>query len=104
MILVVQKFRKNGIFVTFSLYVSTFISPVRKLTMFMEMYMQGKAGFTRFLEIMRTEPELRDAPDAEVLPRAKGVVEYRGVGFSYGAGTEVLKDIDLTIQPGETKR
>ena len=88
--------------VTFSLYVSTFISPVRKLTMFMEMYMQGKAGFTRFLEIMRTEPEIRDAPDAAVLPRAEGNVEYRNVSFAYGEGGEVLKDVNLTIRPGES--
>ena len=88
--------------VTFSLYVSAFISPVRKLTMFMEMYMQGKAGFTRFLEIMRTEPEISDTPDAMILPRAKGVVEYRGVCFSYGDGVEVLKNVNLIIRPGES--
>ena len=88
--------------VTFTLYVSTFIAPVRKLAMFMEMYMQGKAGFHRFLEIMSTEPEIRDAPDAEVLPRAKGAVEYRDVSFSYDDGTEVLKNINVTVAPGES--
>ena len=88
--------------VTFTLYVSTFVAPIRKLTMFMEMYMQGKAGYHRFLEIMRTEPEIQDAPDAEVLPRATGEVEYRNVGFSYGDGTEVLKNINVKIAPGES--
>ena len=42
--------------VTFSLYVSTFVSPLRKLAQFSEQYMQGSAGYSRFLEIMRTEP------------------------------------------------
>jgi len=87
--------------VTFTLYVSTFIAPVRKLAQFMEMYMQGKAGFSRFLEIMSTEPEVRDAPDAAELPRAEGAVEYRGVSFSYADGTKVLRDVNLTIRPGE---
>ena len=50
--------------ITFSLYVSTFVSPVRKLTQFAELYMQGTAGFARFLEVMRTEPTIKDAPDA----------------------------------------
>ena len=50
--------------ITFTLYVSTFINPVRKLAQFAEIYMQGAAGFERFLEIMRTEPEIVDAPDA----------------------------------------
>ena len=88
--------------VTFSLYVSTFIAPVRKLAMFMEMYVQGKAGYSRFLEIMRTQPEIRDAPDAIDLPRAQGAVEYRNVSFSYGDGSQVLKDVNLSIRPGES--
>ena len=88
--------------VTFTLYVSTFVTPMRKLINFMEMYMQGKAGFSRFLEIMRTEPEIQDAPDAVELPRAKGAVEYRKVSFSYDDGTEVLRDINLSIAPGES--
>lgn len=47
--------------VTFSLYVSTFVTPVRKLASFSEVYMQGTAGFSRFLELMRTEPDVQDA-------------------------------------------
>ena len=88
--------------VTFTLYVSTFVSPVRKLAMFMEMYMQGKAGFTRFLEIMRTEPEIRDAADAAELDDVRGEVAYRDVSFSYKDGVPVLTDINLTIRPGES--
>lgn len=88
--------------VTFTLYVSTFVSPIRKLTMFMEMYMQGKAGYHRFLEIMRTEPEIQDAPDAQVLPRAQGSVEYRDVSFSYDDGTRVLDHVSFSVAPGES--
>ena len=87
--------------ITFTLYVSTFISPVRKLAQFMEQYMQGSAGFSRFLEIMRTEPEIKDAPDALVLGHVRGEIEYRNVSFAYGGGEQVLKDINLTIRPGE---
>lgn len=88
--------------ITFTLYVSAFVSPVRKLAQFMEMYMQGSAGFLRFLEVMRTEPEIKDAPDAAVLDSVRGEICYKDVSFSYDDGTEVLKDIDLTIHAGES--
>ena len=87
---------------TFTLYVSTFVTPVRKLAQFSEVYMQGTAGFSRFLELMRTEPTIKDAPDARELKDVKGAVEYRGVGFRYGEDKPwVLRDIDLKVAPGE---
>ena len=87
---------------TFTLYVSTFVTPVRKLAQFSEVYMQGTAGFSRFLELMRTEPAIKDAPDARELKDVKGAVEYRGVGFRYGEDKPwVLRDIDLKVAPGE---
>ena len=87
--------------ITFSLYVSTFVSPVRKLAQFSEQYMQGSAGFERFLEIMRTEPEIKDAPDARELSDVKGSAEYRDVSFAYSNGVPVLSHINLKIEPGE---
>ena len=87
---------------TFTLYVSTFVTPVRKLAQFSEVYMQGTAGFSRFLELMRTEPAIKDAPDAKELKDVKGAVEYRGVGFRYGEDKPwVLRGIDLKVAPGE---
>ena len=88
--------------ITFTLYVSAFVSPLRKLVMFMEQYTQGSAGFARFLEIMRTEPEIRDAPDAVELKDVKGDIAYENVSFRYKDGPDVLKDIDLTIRSGES--
>ena len=87
---------------TFTLYVSTFTGPVRKLAQFMEIYTQGTAGFSRFLELMRTEPEITDAPDAVDLKDVRGEIRYDHVDFSYQDGTEVLRDINVRIRPGET--
>ncbi len=87
---------------TFTLYVSIFTSPVRKLAQFMEIYTQGTAGFSRFLEIMRTEPEIMDAPDAVDLRDIKGRITYENVDFHYNDGTEVLKNINVTVEPGTT--
>ncbi|MBQ9027154.1 MAG: ABC transporter ATP-binding protein [Lachnospiraceae bacterium] len=88
--------------VTFTLYVSTFTAPIRKLMQFMEIYTQGMSGFDRFVELMRTEPEIQDAPDAKILHDVKGDIRFEDVSFSYGDGTKVLDHIDLHIAPGET--
>jgi len=88
--------------VTFTLYVSAFVTPLRRLVMFMEQYTQGSACFARFLEIMRTEPEIRDAPDAKELQNVRGEIRCEHVNFHYNENTETLRDVDLAIRPGES--
>ncbi len=88
--------------ITFSLYISVFINPIRRLTQFSEIYMQGMAGFTRFLEVMNTEPAVTDAPDARELESVRGEVEYRDVSFAYANGVPVLEHVSLRIEPGRT--
>lgn len=87
--------------VTFTLYVTTFVTPIRKLAQFAELYMQGTAGFERFLELMRTEPTLNDRKDAKSLTNVKGRVEYRHVSFNYDKA-DVLHDVSITVEPGKT--
>ena len=87
--------------ITFTLYVSTFVTPLRKLVMFAEQYMQGSAGLARFLEIMRTEPEIQDAPDAKELGNVRGEIELKDVSFHYSNGIPVLSHINLHVAPGE---
>nr|MCR4804879.1 ABC transporter ATP-binding protein/permease [Clostridia bacterium] len=90
---------------TFTLYVSTFTTPIRKLVNFMEQYMAGTAGFTRFLEVMRTTAQVQDAPDAVELKDAKGHIEFKDVSFTYseteGHRPFALQHVDLEIKPGE---
>ena len=88
--------------ITFTLYVSTFLTPVRKLAQFMEVYAQGSAGFDRFVELMRTQPEISDAPDAVELRDVRGEIRFEDVCFSYQEGVPVLEHIRLCIAPGET--
>ena len=88
--------------ITFSLYVTTFISPIRKLSNFAELFSNGFAGLHRFIELMATEPAIQDAPDAMELSAVQGKVELSHVSFAYDQGDEVLHDVDLTVQPGET--
>ena len=87
--------------ITFSLYITTFVNPIRRLSQFSETYMQGMAGFSRFLEVMNTEPAVTDAPDAKELGEVEGEVEYRDVSFSYRNGLPVLRHVNLHVKPGE---
>ena len=88
--------------ITFSLYITTFVNPIRRLSQFSETYMQGMAGFSRFLEVMNTEPAVTDAPDAKVLGEVAGEVEYRDVSFSYQNSLPVLRHVNLHVKPGES--
>ena len=88
--------------ITFSLYVSTFVAPIRTLVFFMETFTDGMAGFQRFLELMRTPSAVQDLPDATTLDDVRGEVEFRDVCFRYRDEVPVLEHIDLAIAPGET--
>ncbi|MCD7769925.1 MAG: ABC transporter ATP-binding protein/permease [Oscillospiraceae bacterium] len=88
--------------VTFSLYVTSFVSPIRRLSNFTEVFANGMAGLRRFVALMRTDPTLADAPDARELTAVKGAVDVEHVDFSYQEGRPVLHDVDLHIRPGET--
>ena len=88
--------------VTFALYISTFLTPVRKLAAFVEQYLNGMAGFKRFVELMRVQPEVADAPGAKVMPAAKGDIDIDDVSFSYDGGETVLDHISIHIPQGET--
>jgi len=88
--------------VTFTLYINTFLSPVRKLSAFVEQFLNGMAGFKRFVELMRTEPAIQDSPDAKEMGTAKGDILIDDVSFHYDEGEEVLDHVSIHIPVGET--
>ena len=87
---------------TFTLYITTFVNPIRKLANFAEMFANGTAGLERFVEIMRTEPALDDAPDAKELSKVNGAIDVDHVSFAYEGELDVLHDVSLHVNPGET--
>ena len=88
--------------VTFCLYISSFVSPMRKLSGFSEMFANGFAGLHRFVAIMRTEPTLMDKENAPDLKDVKGEIQVKEVSFAYDGDLDVLQDVSLTVAPGET--
>ena len=88
--------------ITFSLYVTTFVTPVRKLSNFSETFANGMAGLRRFSELMQLEPSVQDAPDAQPLTHVAGRIDVDRVDFSYECGLPVLHEISVQVAPGET--
>ena len=88
--------------ITFSLYIATFVTPMRKLSTFSELFANGFAGLNRFVEIMRTEPTIRDSKGAKPLETVKGEITVDHVSFAYDGDLAVLHDVSLQVAPGET--
>lgn len=86
----------------YALYINVVVSPINILVEFLETFQKGFAGFKRFVEIIDTDTEIKDSPDAEILSYVKGKIEYNNVDFSYDGNSEILNNLNLTIEPGKT--
>jgi ATP-binding cassette subfamily B protein len=91
-----------GGFVGFLLLVNVFFRPLEKIAAVLEVYPKGIAGFQRYLDLLATEPEIADGPDAQPAPALKGAIAFDHVGFFYDEGRPVLHDVTLDVRPGET--
>ena len=87
---------------TFNLYIASFTSPMRKLSSFSETFASSLAGLNRFVNIMRTEPTVQDTPDAMPLTDVRGEISVEDVSFSYEENQEVLQNVSLKVEAGET--
>ncbi len=90
-------------YVAYLMFVSTLLTSIRRIVEFSEQFQQGISGIERFLEVMETEPEIRDAKDAKELSGVRGEVEFCDVSFHYEAeGQNVLTHLNLHVTPGES--
>ena len=87
----------------YALYIGIFISPIQILVELVEMMQKGLSGFRRFLDVMETEPEIKDAPDAVELKDVKGRVCYEDVSFHYSDDeATVLSHVSIEIPAGKS--
>lgn len=91
-----------GEFMAFLLLSNIFFRPIEKINAVIESYPKGIAGFKRYIEIMDTEPEIQDKPNAITLEQVKGNIRFENVSFSYEPGRKILDGINLSIKAGET--
>ncbi|MGC0224252.1 ABC transporter ATP-binding protein [Pseudooceanicola nitratireducens] len=92
----------TGGFVAFLLLVGVFFRPLDKIAAVIEVYPRGIAGFRRYLDLMQTQPDVADRPDALPAPAFRGTVTFENVHFDYGDDRPVIRDINLHVGAGET--
>ncbi len=84
------------------MFINFFLQPIRQLTGFVQQYELGMTGFDRFLELMAVQPQITDSPQAKALTSVEGRIEIVNVSFEYENSEQVLHDVSLTVEPGET--
>ncbi len=92
----------QGALVAFLLYVSRFFQPVRDIAMRYNSLLATMASGERIFQLLDTEPEVQDKPEAFALPPVRGHVQFDHVSFWYEPGKPVLKDVCFEVQPGQT--
>ena len=91
-----------GLALGFTLYIQRFFNPVRDIVLQYTMLQRAMAGAHRIFEVLDTQPEIVDPPEAIVLADIEGRVDFCDVDFSYIAGIPVLEKFDLHVSAGET--
>ncbi|HET8647749.1 MAG TPA: ABC transporter ATP-binding protein, partial [Vicinamibacteria bacterium] len=91
-----------GVLSAFYSYVLTMFAPVRWIAFINQMGQQATAAGERIFEILDTPLDVAEKPGAVALPRLEGRLALEGVSFAYGKGAPLLRDISVTVEPGET--
>jgi len=91
-----------GTIVAFLDYVRRFYMPIQSLAQLYTQLQAALAGAERIFELIDTEPDIVDAPDATEMPPIQGRVEFEHVSFAYKDGEPVLEDVSLVAEPGQT--
>ena len=90
-----------GSLLVFLLYLGKMYKPMRELSKMTDTFSKAAVGWERIQEVLETESQVPDKRGAVIAPRFRGRIEFDGVHFSYGPDQEILKDIHLTIEPGQ---
>ena len=91
-----------GGFVGFLLLIDVFYRPLEKVSNVLETYPKGIAGFQRYRQFLATDPDVADRPGAVAIDRARGAVGFEGVTFGYDPARPVIRNLSLSVAPGET--
>jgi len=95
----------TGVVFAFIAALNNFFDPIQQLSQLYTTYQSGMAALDKIFALLDEQPELVDAPGATELGQIRGEVSFDDVSFRYGSDPEgawALRDVDLTIAPGET--
>lgn len=91
-----------GQLVAFILYLNVLFKPIEKISALLELYPKGMAGFKRFIEMIDTEPDIENHPDAINVSSLKGDIRFQNVSFGYESNRNILNDLTVSIEAGKT--
>ena len=91
-----------GVVVAFMAYVNRFFDPIRELSQVFTTLQSATAGGERVLELLDRRPRVRDREGATEISPISGRIELQAVSFRYTPEAEVLHNVSLLIEPGET--
>jgi ATP-binding cassette, subfamily B, bacterial len=99
---VIQKNMTYGEFIAFVMLSNVFLTPIKQINAVIEIYPKGIAGFRRFLDLLETKADISDKPNAKDIEELKGKIIFDNITFGYDKNDQILENINLSIQPGET--
>jgi ATP-binding cassette subfamily B protein len=96
-----------GVLASFVFYLNSFFDPIQQLSQLYTTYQSGMAALDKIFELLEEEPDVVERPDAIDLPRVAGEIRFDGVSFAYAGESAdesafALRDVDLTVPPGQT--
>jgi ATP-binding cassette subfamily B multidrug efflux pump len=99
---VIGRYVSLGTLIGFTSYIQMLLRPIRQTGMMLNVVMQSLAAAERVFQVLDTQPEIQDAPDASILPSVQGHIRYEGVSFAYNQSeVDALRDVSLEAAPGE---
>lgn len=91
-----------GSLILFILYLAKMYKPMQDLSKMTDTFSKAAVGYERIQDVLATESRVRDLPRAGNAPRFKGKIDFERVSFGYQPDNLILKDVSLTIQPGQS--
>jgi ATP-binding cassette subfamily B protein len=99
---VIEGKMSNGDFMAFILLSNVFLGPIRTINSLIETIPKGLAGFRRYEELIHTEPDVKEKPDARSIGQLRGDIVYRNVSFGYESDKSIVSNLSMDIRAGET--
>jgi ATP-binding cassette subfamily B protein len=99
--LVLSRTLTTGALVVFLLYLAKMYKPMRELSKMTDTVSRAAVGFERIKEVLEVDQQVKDLPMARPAPPLKGKIEFHHVFFSYNDDGRVLRDINLSVEPGQ---
>lgn len=91
-----------GTITVFLSYIRNMYKPMQDISKIMDSYSKADVGYERIKEIIESDEEMRDAPDARRAPPLQGTIDFENVSFCYNSERPILSDITLHVAAGTT--